>query len=889
MAHPLIALLTMLLCAVVSPVFAEAPTLNSTVSSLPSSLQTYSLVQQGKILYDTGQFAEAVKILQQAVQIYQSQGYRLKQATVLSNLSLAYQQLGLWSEATKAITDSLSLLHSQPNLGNSKDHLQVLAQILNTQGRLQLALGQPEQALTTWQQAQATYTQAGDRAGIALSLINQAQALQALGLELRACQTLQQALGYQAQTCEISPQVNQAFQKQPDSLLKAVALRNLGDTLRLIGDLKQSQEVLNQSLEIAKRWQSSQEIGAVLLSLGNLARLKQDTPAALVFYQQAATASPSLTTKLQAQLNQLNLLLETQQWSEGEALWPQLLSQITNLPPSHQGIYARIDFAQSLIKLLVASRQSSVISSSGQQTTGIAQLLATAVQQSRSIGDQRAEAYALGSLGGLYEHNQQWSIAQDLTQQALLKAQFINAPDIAYRWQWQLGRLFKVQADIPKAITVYTEAVSTLQSLRSDLVTINPDIQFSFREEVEPVYRQLVDLLLQPSQAPPSQGEKVPSQAHLKLARQIIESLQLAELDNYFRSACLQAKVDIDKLVDQENSKAAVIYPIFLEQRLEAIIKLPGQKKLRHYTTTIAQDKVERTLARLRSYLQDVTQTHLVNEQSQQVYDWLIRPVEAELANSNIKTLVFVLDGALRNIPMAILYDKQQNKYLVEKYAIALTPGLQLINPKPLQPRQLNALIAGVDEKRQVQGREFPALENVARELREIQSEVLKSRELLNQQFTTINLQNQLQSSPFSVVHLATHGEFSSNPEETFILTWDKLLNVKDFDQLLRLSDQSGSSTIELLVLSACKTAQGDKRAALGLAGVALRAGARSTLATLWSVDDKSTSELMSQFYRELKTGVSKAEALQQAQLAILKSEKRPYFWAPYVLVGNWL
>jgi CHAT domain-containing protein len=238
---------------------------------------------------------------------------------------------------------------------------------------------------------------------------------------------------------------------------------------------------------------------------------------------------------------------------------------------------------------------------------------------------------------------------------------------------------------------------------------------------------------------------------------------------------------------------------------------------------------------------------------------------------------------------MAVLYDQQQQKYLIEKYAIALTPGLQLVDPKPLQQVQLNVLTAGVSEKQLVNGREFAALPNVTRELQRIQSEVSTSEVLFNQTFTPTNLQNELKSAPFSVVHLATHGKFSSNPEETFILTWDNLLKVKNFDNLLRQSDSSGSGTIELLVLSACKTAEGDTRAALGLAGVAVRAGARSTLATLWSVDDESTTELMSQFYRDLNSGVTKAEALRQAQLAVFAKEERPYFWAPFVLVGNWL
>jgi CHAT domain-containing protein len=202
---------------------------------------------------------------------------------------------------------------------------------------------------------------------------------------------------------------------------------------------------------------------------------------------------------------------------------------------------------------------------------------------------------------------------------------------------------------------------------------------------------------------------------------------------------------------------------------------------------------------------------------------------------------------------------------------------------------RLNVLIAGVEQERLIEGKSFPELLNVTQELKQVQAEVKSSKQLLNQQFTKANLKKQIQSTPFSVVHLATHGQFSSDIEQTYILTWDSLLKVRELDSLLRARGESRPETIELLVLSACKTATGDKRAALGLAGVAVRAGARSTLATLWTIDDESTTDFMSELYRQLDAGVTKAQALQRAQLAILAKENRPYFWAPYVLLGNWL
>ena len=848
----------------ITPAWAQVPTTPSLVQTLPDALE---LDKQGRGFYDTGQFNNAVRVWQQAAAAFKAQGDNLRQAMTLSNLSLAYQQMGEWSLATKAVEDSLNLLQAGQNLANSKDQLKVLAQALEVQGRLQLARGQAQAAQSTWQKATDTYAQVGDDVGVIRSRINQTQALRSLGLYRRALSTL--------------TEVEQTLQKQPDSPLKASGLRNLGNVFRVVGNLKDSQEFLQQSRELAERLRSPQDLSMALFSLGNTARASYSqfiaidnqkqaelkAQEALAFYQQAITTATSPTTKLQAQLNQLSLLVDTEQVSAAQTLLPQIQSQLTNSPPSRTVVYSWIDLAQSLMKLSALSPQSSV------PPSDIAQMLVTSRQQAKNLGDRRVESYALGHLGELYEMNGQESEAIDLTQQALNLAQMINAPEITNKWQWQLGRLLKAQGDRDGAIAAYTEAVNTLKSLRSDLVAINPDIQFSFRESVEPVYRQLVGLLLE------SEGGSQPSQENLQQAREVIESLQLAELDNFFRENCLDAK----QQVDQIDQKAAVIYPIVLDDRLEVILSLPGQN-LRHYATPVSPQQVESLVEELRqNLLLPYTSEAEIQPQAQTIYNWLIQPAQAAIAQSGIETLVFVLDGPLRNLPMAVLYDGEQ--YLVEKYSIALTPGLQLVDPRPLPQRQLKALTAGLTESRG----NFAPLEFVESELQQIKSEI-PSDVLLNQQFTSTTLDNKINSSPVPVVHLATHGQFSSQAEETFILAWDKPINVNQLDQLLRTIEQSQSGTLELLVLSACETAAGDNRAALGLAGVAVRAGARSTLASLWLVDDESTALLMSHFYRGLKTGVSKAEALRRAQLVLLQGKyQHPRLWAAFVLLGNWL
>jgi CHAT domain-containing protein len=478
----------------------------------------------------------------------------------------------------------------------------------------------------------------------------------------------------------------------------------------------------------------------------------------------------------------------------------------------------------------------------------------------------------------VYETTHQWKDATRLTQQALMIAQMIDATDIAYQWQWQLGRLLKQQQDFTRAIAAYDQAVKQLQAIRYDLVTVNPDVQFSFRDKVEPVYRQFVDLLLQPHNG------VEPSQDNIRQARATIEALQLAELNNFFRAACLTPKQQLDTVVDQEDPTAAVISAMILSDRIEVILKLP-QQPLRHYATRVPQLQIEQTLESLRRNIAEPDALRQTQAEAQQVYNWLIQPSATAIAQSQIKTLVFVLDGRLRNIPMAALYNGHH--YLIENYAVAISPSLQLFNPKPLQSARLNALAVGLDQARHG----FPRLPHVSNELKQIQSEV-QSQVLLNQQFTTQAFQTEIASQSFLIAHLATHGQFSSKAEETFILAWDKPMNVNELNVLLRTRDQQRSQPLELLVLSACETAAGDQRAALGLAGVAIRAGARSTVASLWSVNDESTALLMNQFYQILiNQSQPRVEALRRAQLMLLKTSEYqlPLFWAPYVLVGNWL
>lgn len=821
---------------------AQGLQISTVTATTPAPVQ--KLVQTGKELYQTGKFTDAIAIWRQAEKQFSQQGDGANQAVVLSNLTLAYQQLSKFTEADKAISQALNLLKNSPTNKN------VLAQAYNIQGNLLLATGKAELALSSWQKAADLYRKLDDKTGLTRCLLNQTQALRTLGLYPRAKKILQE--------------VNQNLQTQPDSLLKASSLLNFGDTLRVMGDLEKSDAVLQQSLAIAQKLNSQNDITLALLGLGNLYNSAQEAEQAFNYYQKAISSFGSSITKLQAQLNLLRLLVETENTQELDKLVSQILPQLDNLPPSRTSIYARVNFVQSLLK----------VKSDDLRVRDNAQILAQAAKEAKNIGDERAESYALGYLGEIYERNKQYSEAKELTEKAFVLAQTTNAADIAYRWQWQLGRILEATGNSESAIAAYTEAVKTLSYIRNDLVASNINVQFSFRESVEPVYRELVGLLLQ------KQGKETP-QKNLKKAREIIESLQLAVLDNYFREACLTAT---PQQIDKIDPHAAVIYPIILNARLEVVVSLPNQP-LRHYAKDITRTELETNLEEMRRSLR---RTSLEEERlliAKKTYDLLIKPIENDLQANKIKTLAFVLDGEMKNLPMAALYDGE--KYLIEKYNIALTPGLQLLAPKPLANKKLKVLVGGLSKSRQG----FSALPGVESEVEQIKSEI-PGQLLLNQSFTSQSIQKKISDSSFPIVHLATHGQFSSRAEETFVLTWDSRLDVKDLGELLKSREQDSATPIELLVLSACQTADGDKRAALGLAGVAVRSGARSTLATLWSVEDKSTSKFMMEFYQQLdKANITKAEALRLAQLNLIKQPefKHPFYWAPFVLVGNWL
>lgn len=507
-----------------------------------------------------------------------------------------------------------------------------------------------------------------------------------------------------------------------------------------------------------------------------------------------------------------------------------------------------------------------------------AELYASAAARAEELGDARAASYAWGWLGAQYELEGRLDESLELTRRAVSAAQQADAPESLYLWQWQIGRLNLAQGNLPGSLRAYQAANETLAGLRVAFALRDASERSVAREyPVEPVVRGLVDVLLRVAATTEDPAEH---DALLAQARRRLEDLNATELQDYFADACVATQ---RRVAPETVAGTVVVYPVILADRIELIASLPGQT--RTYVVPIGSEQLSAEVRLFREQVQDRT-TNKYRPQAEKLYRWLVAPLEPDLARLGQPTLIWVSTGSLRGLPFAALRDEQTGQFLIEKYPLAVAPGLTLTDPQPIDRQHSLALKAGLAEA--VQG--FGPLASVPGELVAV-GEVFPGPTLLNRDFVAKRLEDTLASEPFGIVHIASHAEFGSDINDAYILTYDGKLGMNRLSELVGLTEFR-DQPLELLTLSACRTAAGDERSALGLAGVAVKAGARSTLASLWYVEDVAASRLVADFYRELaQPGVSRAAALQTAQKKLLAdpSFKHPVSWAPFILIGSWL
>jgi filamentous hemagglutinin family protein len=322
----------------------------------------------------------------------------------------------------------------------------------------------------------------------------------------------------------------------------------------------------------------------------------------------------------------------------------------------------------------------------------------------------------------------------------------------------------------------------------------------------------------------------------------------------------------LGKITAQTGNRAAIIYVTAFADQLELVLFTPTGTPIRK---TVPEATRQKLLVIAREFRSEITNPRKINTNSyldsaQQLYKWLILPLEETLEAEGINTLLFSMDGGLRSLPLAALHDGKQ--FLIEKYSFSLIPSISLTDTRYQSLQNASVLAMGAS-----QFKDLSPLPAVPVELSTIVGNLWPGKTFINQDFTVENLKLQRHKQPYQIIHLATHGEFNPGAAaNSYIQLWDTKLHL---DQLRQLG--WNDPPVELLVLSSCRTALGDEETELGFAGLAFQAGVKSALASLWYVSDQGTLALMSEFYHQLKIAPIKAEALRQAQIAMIKERVR--------------
>lgn len=497
------------------------------------------------------------------------------------------------------------------------------------------------------------------------------------------------------------------------------------------------------------------------------------------------------------------------------------------------------------------------------------EVLRDAARRAARAGDERGRAQALGHMAELYRREARLDEALFLVRRAVAASERAGDAASLSRWSWQEGRIQWERGESSEAIEAFARAAA-VEERRSP-----PGA--GLRRDVTPLYHDWAGALLDTA----GRMEDPDARAALLLrARDVMERLKVAELRDYFRDECIADLEARRTPLDAISASAAIVYPIPLPDRLELLVSVGGV--LERHRVEVGSERVVRTARRFRESVENRLSYDFL-ESGAALYDWLVRPYAAALHRRGVDTLVFVPDRSLVGIPLAAL--RGDGAYLGERFALAVTPGLALVDPRPLSHGPLQPLLAGLSEP--VDG--FPPLEAVPEELAAIRA--LQGGEvLLDGQFEKTRLAREVAARRPAVVHIASHAVFTGDPETSFLLAHDGPIRM---DALAAIVGQNrfAEQPVELLMLSACETAAGDERAALGLAGMAVRAGARSAVGSLWTVDDAAARRFVVEFYRGLREpGVGRAEALRRAQ-GLLREDGRyahPYYWSGFLMISDW-
>ncbi|MDH5445837.1 MAG: CHAT domain-containing protein [Gammaproteobacteria bacterium] len=664
------------------------------------------------------------------------------------------------------------------------------------------------------------------------------------------------------------------LQKHPNPALQSAVLFSMGSLHLATGNLVQAEPLLKDALKLSLRLKLYAQVAAIRNELGNMAMRRSQYKFALRSYFEALEFTPVNASQVLLKIKILTHALVAAKLSGKADSIKHLHKQLETLSSKHNDslnkgyLTYQTGLVYSWLSIDKSRSQQDYINRSVKN-------LNQAIKHAETSKDFKLHSMALGELARIYYRAKRDEDAFSLIQQAIFYAQQIQDRNLLAKWQWVTGRLHIRAGQTDQAIDAYQKAMAMIPAGHS---FSEVDLNLMSGYSKNNIYIEFTELLLNKSQR--TSNKKKKSQL-LYTLRDTLESLKAAELQDYFQDNCVNAtRTSIRKIDEILTSDTAILYPIVMDKRIELL--LSHKNGIERFTTQVDKTKV-RKISRLFRKKLEKRRTREYLPHAKQLYTWIIEPVSKRLNSLKIKTLVSVPDQVLRGIPFSALHDGQQ--FLVEKMALAISPGLELTDSSSTADKSPRVLLGGLTQS--VQG--FPALLHVQSEIDSIHK-MYGGNILLNDDFQSANMKSALSKQHYQVAHIASHGEFGKNVNNSFLLTYDSRVRVNDLARVIGLG-RFAEQPLELLTLSACYTAAGDERAALGLAGITVKAGARSALASLWPINDRATAKLMSVFYREWKKpDTGKAAALRLAQLEMLKDVRyrHPGYWSPYLMIGNW-
>ena len=898
----------------------------------PKEIEADRLLQQGNQQSQISQYREAFQSWQKALEIYREIGDREGEAKSLNNLGNAYESLGEYQRAIDFYQQSLAIFKERG------DHWKEAAS-LNNLGLAYRYLGEYQRAIEFHQQSLAIFKEIGARGGEANSLNN-------LGLVYLNLGEYQRAIDFYQQSLAIK-------RERGDRRGEANSLNNLGNAYRNLGEYQRAIDFYQQSLAIKREIGDRGGEANFLVSLGSAYFVLGEYQRAIDFLQQ----SLAIFKEIGARGGEANSLgnLGSAYLDLGE--YQRAIDFLQQSLALAREIGARRLEANSLGNL------GSAYNSLGEYAKA-SEFHQQSLALAREIGEREGEGVTLSNLGRLYEEQKQPELAIVFYKQSVIVREGIREGirglerELQESYTATVAGTYRRLADLLLSQDRIWEAQQVLELLKlqeiQDFTRSPIDRGEGAKVVLLPEEKKITDsyekLVLFAQELYECELTECSKLSQLYNERDKLENeldkliLELETLigqrnvdDKQFLTPDLfnQTAKRIIEASDRYNAQpgTVVIYPLVLEDKIWLLWAVKGKVIGKAKIDNVGRLKLNNEVLKLSSALKDSqSDVSALQASANQLYQWLLEPIEREFLEADIKInhLAFSLDRGLRYIPMEVLFDGKE--YLIEKYTITTFISAALTDTVDRLPNELNqtkilglgaANAPGYDPLKHVP----TEINNIVRENRpEDRQGIYPGDELLDDEFTYVSLRDNLRGR--KILHIATHGDFvpGSQNASYLVLGNGERLKIQGEQSIKTLKNHLDD--VHLVVLSGCETAVGeatqrvktqvetkDSQGKIELEeGVEINAlsyyfilgGAKTVMASLWRVDDASTSQLMQRFYCTLaqeNQSLTKAEALRKAKMSLLHNTSidcessaaaqndfsHPYYWSPFILIGNGL